>query len=79
MKEQDKLQKNQVEIDMLPEKEFKVVIINRIKEIGRIMDVQNEKLEVFNEELEDKNNKYKRDEEYNNLNEIIHQKGSTLD
>lgn len=39
MKEQDKLQKNQVEIDMLPEKEFKVVIINRIKEIGRIMDV----------------------------------------
>ena len=42
---------------MLPEKEFKVVITNRIKEIGRIMDAQNEKWEVFNEGLEDKNNK----------------------
>ena len=50
---------------MLPEKELKVVIINRIKEIGRIRDAQNEKLEVFNK-LEDKNNKYKRDEEHNN-------------
>ena len=48
---------------MLPEKELKVVIINRIKEIGRIRDAQNEKLEVFNK-LED--NKYKRDEEHNN-------------
>ena len=44
---------------MLPEKEFKVVIINRIKEIGRIIRIT---LLI----REDKNNKYKRDEEYNN-------------
>ena len=53
MKEQDKTPEEPSEIDMLPEKEFKVVIINRIKEIGRIMDAQNQKWDVYNVGLED--------------------------
>ena len=36
----------------LPEKEFKVVIVKMIKELGRRMDAQSENLEVFNNELE---------------------------
>ena len=43
---------SEVEIGNLLEKEFRVVIIKMIKELGRRMDSQNEKLEVFNEELE---------------------------
>ena len=33
------------------EKEFRVVIVKMIKELGRRMDIQGEKLEVFNKEL----------------------------
>ena len=55
MKEQDKTleeELSEVETGNLPEKEFRVVIIKMIKELGRKMDAQSEKLEVFNKELE---------------------------
>ena len=55
MKEQDKTPKEElieVEIGNLPSKEFKVMMVKIIKELGRRMDEQSEKLEVFNKELE---------------------------
>ena len=55
MKEQDKIPEeelSEVETGNLPEKEFRIVIVKMIKEIGRRMDAQSEKLEVFNKELE---------------------------
>ena len=59
-KEQDKTPEELMEVETgnLPEKEFRVMIIKMIKEFGRKMDAQSEKLEVFNKELENvKNNK----------------------
>ena len=53
MKEQDKTaeeQLSEVETGNLPEKEFRVMILKMIKELGRRMDAQSEKLEVFNKE-----------------------------
>ena len=53
MKEQDKTpekQLNEVEIGNLPEKEFRVMIVKMMKELGRRMDAQSEKLEGFNKE-----------------------------
>ena len=41
---------SEVEIGNLPEKEFRVMIVKMIKELGRRMDAQSEKLEVFNKE-----------------------------
>ena len=41
-----------MEIGNLPEKEFRVMIIRMIKELGQRMDAQREKLqEVFSKEL----------------------------
>lgn len=37
-----------MEIDNLADKEFKVMIVNKIKELRRRMDSQSEKLEVYN-------------------------------
>ena len=54
-KEQDKTPEGElskVETGNLPEKEFRVMIVKMIKELGRRMDEQSEKLEVFNKELE---------------------------
>ena len=54
MKEQNKTPEeelSEVEIGNLPEKEFKIMIVNMIKELGRRMVVQSKKLEVFNKEL----------------------------
>ena len=46
-----------MEIGNLPEKEFRVMIIKMIKGLGRKMDAESNKLEVFNKELENiKNN-----------------------
>ena len=60
MRDQDKtLEKepSEVEIGNLPKKDFRVVIIKMIKELGRRMDTQSEKSEIFNKELENiKNN-----------------------
>ena len=41
-----------MEIQNLPSKEFKVMIIKMIKEPGKRMDEQSDKLEVFQKELE---------------------------
>ena len=69
MKEQGKTpeeQPSEVEIGNLPEKEFRVMIVKMIQELGKRMDAQSEKLqEDFN-----RVRKYKeqpnRAEEYNN-------------
>ena len=59
-KEQDKTleeELSEVETGNLPEKEFRVVIVNMTKEFRRRMDAQREKIEVINKELENiKNN-----------------------
>ena len=50
MKEQDKTseeQLNEVEMGNLLEKKFKLMIKKMIKELGRIVDKQNEQLELF--------------------------------
>ena len=41
-----------METGNLPEKEFRVMILKMIKDLGRKMDAHTEKLEVFNRELE---------------------------
>ena len=41
---------SEVEIGNLLKKEFRVVIIKMMKELGRRMDAQSEKLDVFNKE-----------------------------
>ena len=54
-KEQDKTLEEELssmERGNLPEKEFRVMIVKMIKELGMRMKAQREKLEVFNKELE---------------------------
>ena len=65
-KEQDKTSEelSEVEIGHLPNKEFKVMIVNIFKEFARRLDEQSEKLEVFNRVRNYKD--LNRDEEYNN-------------
>ena len=59
-KEQDKTPEeelSEVKIGNLTKKKYRVVIVKLIKELGRRMAAQSEKLEVFNKELENiKNN-----------------------
>ena len=52
MKEQDKTPKELSEVEMgnLPSGEFKVMSIKMFKELGRRLNEQSEKLEVFNKE-----------------------------
>lgn len=58
-----------MEIGNLPEKEFRVMIVKVIQELGKRMDKPNEKLqEIFSKELE-KKKKTIRVEEYDNRNE----------
>ena len=46
-----------MEIGSLPEKEFRVIIIKMIRELGKRREVQSQKLEFLNKELENvKNN-----------------------
>ena len=59
MKEQNKTPEDlsTVEIGSLPEKEFRVIIIKMIRELGKRREVQSQKLEFLNKELENiKNN-----------------------
>ena len=60
MKEKDKNPEEElsdVEIGNLPKKEFRVMIIKVIKELGRRMYAQSKKLEAFNKKIENiKNN-----------------------
>lgn len=39
-----------MDIGSLPKKEFRIVTVKIIKELGRRIDAQSEKLEVFNKE-----------------------------
>ena len=61
MKEQDKTpdkQLNEVEIGILPEKEFRIMIVKMIQDFGKIMEAKFEKVqEKFNKELEELKNK----------------------
>ena len=52
MKEQDKTPKELSEVEMgnLPSREFKVLNTKMFKELGRRLNEQSEKLEVFNKE-----------------------------
>ena len=47
---------NEVELGNVLKKEFRVVIVKMIKELGRRLDTQSEKLEVFNKEQENLKN-----------------------
>ena len=57
MKEQDKTsekQLNEVEIGHLPEKEFRIMIVKMIQDLGEKMEAKIEKIqEMFNRELEE--------------------------
>ena len=60
MKEQNKTPEEElskVEMGGLPEKEFRVIIINMIRDLGKRIEVKSQKLEFLNKELENiKNN-----------------------
>ena len=57
MKEQDKApekQLNDVEIGILPEKEFRIMIVKMIQDLGKRMEAKIEKMqETFNKDLEE--------------------------
>ena len=61
MKEQDKTpqkQLNEVEIGNLPEKEFRIMIVKMIQDLGKRMEAKIEKRqEMFNKDLEERKNK----------------------
>ena len=60
MKEQDKNPEelSEVEIGNLPEKEFRVMIVKMVQDLGKRMEAQIEKIqEMFNKELEELKNK----------------------
>ena len=61
MKEQDKTpekQLNEVEIGNLPEKEFRIMIVKMIQDLGKRMEANIEKMqETFNKDLEELKNK----------------------
>ena len=62
MKEQDKTpekQLNEVEIGSLPEKEFRIMIVKMIQDLGKRMEAMIEKMqEMFNKDLEKLKNKH---------------------
>ena len=61
MKEQDKTpekQLNEVEIGNLPEKQFRIMIVKMIQDLGKRMDAKSEKMqEMVNKDLEELKNK----------------------
>ena len=59
MKEQDKTPEELRDVEMgnLLEKEFKVMILKMIKELGRRMDEQSEKLGWFNRKYKEQSNR----------------------
>ena len=61
MKEQDKTpekQLNEVEIGNLPEKQFRIMIVKMIQDLGKRMEAKIEKMqEMFNKDLEELKNK----------------------
>ena len=61
MKEQDKTpekQLNELEIGNFPEKEFRIMIVKMIQDLGKRMEAKNKKKqEMFNKDLEELKNK----------------------
>ena len=61
MKEQDKTlekQLNEVDIGNLPEKEFRIMIVKMIQDLGKRMEAKIKKVqEMFNKDLEELKNK----------------------
>ena len=61
MKGQDKppgKQLNEVEIGNLPEKEFRIIIVNKIQDLQKRMETKFEKMqEIFTKDLEELRNK----------------------
>ena len=61
MKEQGKKpsdQTNEVEIGNLPEKEFRIMIVKMIQDLGKRKEAKTEKMqEMFNKDLEELKNK----------------------
>ena len=57
MKEQDKIpekQLNEVEIGNLPAKQFRIMIVKMIQDLGKRMEAKTEKMqETFNKDLEE--------------------------
>ena len=70
MKEQDKTrekQLNEVEIGNLPEKEFRIMIVKMIQDLGKRMEAKVEKMqEMFNKRLRRIKEQTNRGEQYNN-------------
>ena len=62
MKEQDKTpgkQLNEVEIGNLPEKEFRIMTVKMIQDLGKRMEAKIEKMqEIFNKDVEELKNKH---------------------
>ena len=62
MKEQDKTpekQLNEVEISNLPEKQFRIMIVNMIQDLGNRMGAKIEKMQdMFNKDLEELQKKH---------------------
>ena len=77
MKEQDKTpekQLNEVEIGNIPEKEFGIMIVKMIQDLGKRMEAKIEKMqEMFNKELEELKNKQ------TEMNNIINRMKTTLE
>ena len=76
MKEQDNLQNqiNEEEIGNLPEKEFRVMIVKMIQNLGNRMEARIEKIqEMFNKDLEELKNKQ------TEMNNIITEMKNTLE
>ena len=77
MKKQDKTpekQLNEVEIGNPPEKEFRIMIVKMIQDLGKSMEAKIEKMqEMFNKDLEELNNKQ------TEMNNTITQMKTTLE
>ena len=62
MKEQDETsekQLNEVEIGTLPEKEFRIMMVKVIQDLGKRMEAKIKKMqEIFNKDLEELKNKH---------------------
>ena len=77
MKEQDKIpekQLNEVEIGNFPEKEFRIMIVKMIQNLGKRMEAKIERMqEMFNKDLEELKNKQ------TEMNNTITEKKNTLE
>ena len=73
MKGQDKIPENQlnkVEIGNLPEKEFRIMIVKKIEDLGERMEAKIERIqEMFTKDLEEFKSKQTINEEYTRRNQ----------